>query len=83
MPPLGNAAGYELIRYIAHCDEYTIALLTHPNGSECVGVTWNGTKGRVGFPQSFGNQVWFILPEPIAGLVLVHERAIAQAVGLP
>jgi hypothetical protein len=82
MDPLGSAAGYDVKRYIAHCPEYTIAVLTSGEW-EGVGATWNKRPNDPAFPQQFGNQLWFILPEPIAGLVLVHEQAITRAIGKP
>ncbi|MGH8012021.1 MAG: hypothetical protein ACREQ4_05940 [Candidatus Binataceae bacterium] len=80
---LGNAGPYRLVRYVAHCEDYTVAVVEE-NGVSMVGVTWNPTaEGKIGFPQTFGNQMSFILPEPLAGLVLDHERTMKAAIGEP
>ena len=82
--PLGTAGRYEPLRYVAHCDEYTVAEVKDTtNGWIGVGVTWNPSPELPhGFPTTFGNQMWFILPDPIAALVLDHERTIKAAIGL-
>ncbi len=40
------------------------------DGSPAVGMRWNGDASGVGNPQSRGVPTWFILPDPMAQLVL-------------
>ncbi len=41
------------------------------DGRPAIGVRWNGEVGEgVGSPQSRGLPIWFILPEPLAGVAL-------------
>jgi hypothetical protein len=74
---LGDAGQYKVIRYVAHCDEFTIAIVEDKGKSqwagELVAATWNIGRSGKPFPQSRGRQMWFILPEPIARLVLASE----------
>jgi hypothetical protein len=36
------------------------------DGSDAVGIRWNGGGASMGNPQSRGVPTWFILPDPIA-----------------
>jgi hypothetical protein len=45
------------------------------DGSPAVGIRWNGDDNSVGNPQSRGVPTWFILPDPIAPLVLKHAQS--------
>src|SRR5437879_13631376 len=55
-------------------------------GSERVGVRWNGAEKNpgIGNPQSRGNATWFILPEELERAVLarVDELSISGPGGL-
>lgn len=46
------------------------------DGNPAVGMRWNGGGTSIGNPQSRGVPTWFILPDPIAEVVLkaVRER---------
>ena len=63
---LVSTSAFEVEAYLVETDEYSIARST--NGM--VGVTWNRSETRPhGFPHSYSHQQWFILPEPLAGVV--------------
>ena len=48
-------------------DEYAIARST----DGAIGVTWNRSEERPsGFPHTYSHQQWFMLPEPLARMVL-------------
>ena len=65
---LGSTSQFKIINYLTEHADYAVAL----SSSNEVGVTWNpdSVKRPNGNPQVFGHQQWFILPEPIAQMLL-------------
>jgi hypothetical protein len=65
---LGSTSAFEVRRYLAETLEYAVAESTE-NG--VIGVTWNPSPERPnGFPHTYSHQQWFILPAPLAAMVL-------------
>jgi hypothetical protein len=53
--------------YLCENEEFAVAKSVDGN----IGVTWNVSEDRPnGYPNVFGHQQWFILPAPLADLVL-------------
>jgi hypothetical protein len=68
---LGSTSFFELESYITETSDFSVAL----SSDGMVGATWNRGEGRPnGFPHSYNHQQWFILPEPIAHLVLASMK---------
>jgi hypothetical protein len=65
---LDSTSAFEVQAYLVETSEYAIA--TSIDGG--VGVTWNPGAGgsHQGFPHTYGHQQWFMLPSPLAKLVL-------------
>jgi predicted NUDIX family NTP pyrophosphohydrolase len=65
---LGSTSAFEVRTYFAETAEYAVAQST----SDAIGITWNPdpTERPNGFPHSYNHQQWFILPEPIATMLL-------------
>jgi hypothetical protein len=65
---LDSTAAFEVQTYLAETPEYAVAQSTRGE----VGVTWNPGAGgsKQGFPHTYGHQQWFILPGPLAQMVL-------------
>lgn len=64
---LGSTSAFHVAAYLVETEEYVIA----SNGDGSVGVTWSRNEERPqGFPSSYKNQQWFILPPPLARMVL-------------
>ncbi len=65
---LGSTSAFEVRTYLAEAQEYAVAHST--DGS--IGATWNPdpTERPNGFPHSYSHQQWFILPAPLAKMVL-------------
>jgi len=64
---LGSTSAFEVGSYITETTDYAIALST--GGS--VGITWNRSDERPnGFPHTYSHQQWFILPDPVARMVM-------------
>lgn len=54
---------------------YSIASFTWDN-APVTGIRWDGTPGTKdsGNPQSRGIATWFVLPDPVAAVILKHLR---------
>jgi hypothetical protein len=65
---LESTKAFEVQTYLAELPEYAVAQST--DGS--IGVTWNPdpTERPNGFPHTYSHQQWFILPVPLAQIVL-------------
>lgn len=65
---LGSTSAFEVQTYLEESPEYAVAQST--DGS--IGVTWNPDPEERpnGFPHSYSHQQWFILPTPLANIVL-------------
>lgn len=64
---LGSTSAFEVESYITETPDYAVALST----SGVVGVTWNRSEERPnGFPHTYSHPQWFMLPEPLARMVL-------------
>ena len=46
------------------------------DGSDAVGIRWNGDQSNGGSPQSRGNATWFIVPSEIADAVVEAAAAL-------
>lgn len=72
---LGSTNAFKVDSYLSETPDYAIARST--NGD--IGVTWNRAADRPnGFPHSYSNQQWFILPAPLARLVLAGADLFAS-----
>ena len=70
---LGSTDAFEVKQYLAETPDYAIAV----NFKDEVGVTWNRSDERIyGFPHSYKHQQWFILPNPLAGIVLSNAASL-------
>jgi hypothetical protein len=65
---LGSTSAFEVQTYLAESPEYAVAQST----SGDIGVTWNPdpTERPNGFPHTYSHQQWFILPAPLAQMIL-------------
>ena len=64
---LGSTSAFDVEIYLLETTDYAIARST----SGAVGVTWNRSDARPnGFPHTYSHQQWFILPEPLARMVM-------------
>lgn len=72
---LGSTSAFKVDVYFTETPDYAIARST----SGEIGVTWNRAPDRPnGFPHSYSNQQWFILPQPLANLVLAGVDLFAD-----
>jgi len=72
---LGSTSAFEVRVYITENPEFAVALSV----DGMVGVTWNRSEGRPsGFPHTYSHQQWFILPDPLARMVLAGVDFIAD-----
>lgn len=71
---LDSTATFQVQEYLVETVEYAVARST--GGS--IGVTWNdgGNRPHGGYPKTFGHQQWFILPRPIADMVLAAAHML-------
>lgn len=65
---LGSTRTFKVKAYLVETPEYAIAV----DIDGAVGATWNPdpTERPNGFPHSYSHQQWFILPEPVARMLL-------------
>jgi hypothetical protein len=64
---LGSTSAFEVETYLAETPEYAVAQST----DGVIGVTWNPNKECPnGFPHTHKHQQWFMLPDPLAQMVL-------------
>ena len=64
---LGSTSAFQVKSYITETTDYAIAL----SNVNAVGITWNRSDERPnGFPHTYSHQQWFILPDPVARMVL-------------
>jgi hypothetical protein len=64
---LGSTSAFQVESYLMETEDYVIATSTEG----IVGVTWSRSEERPqGFPSSYKNQQWFMLPPPLARMVL-------------
>ena len=49
-------------------DSFSLAFSEYDGGREghSLGIRWNGSESGLGFPNIFGNAIWFILPDKLA-----------------
>lgn len=55
---------FPVTHLLYECDDYAVAWGTWDSSREAMGIRWNGAAGDLGFPQTYGKPVWFILPAP-------------------
>lgn len=79
---LGSTSAFKIQSYLVETLEYSIAQST--NGA--VGATWNPDPDERpnGFPHTYSHQQWFILPDPVARMLLAgadlfEERSEEEA----
>lgn len=65
---LGSTSAFEVQTYLAEFPEYAVAR----SATGAIGVTWNPDpiERPNGFPHTYSHQQWFILPAPLAQMVL-------------
>jgi hypothetical protein len=65
---LGSTSAFEVQTYLAELPEYAVAR----SATGEIGVTWNRDPiaRPLGFPHTCGHQQWFILPAPLAQMIL-------------
>jgi hypothetical protein len=82
---LGDTRTCQVVRYLAHTEAFTIAIIKGSDGEERIGMTWNpDPKYRPsGFPNSRGKQQWFVVHPKLVGHFLDHERSISELLGKP
>ena len=73
---LGSTSAFNVDQYLIETPDYGVAVTV----DNVVGVTWNRSDERPqGFPSSYKHQQWFILPEPLANLVLAGASLLKES----
>lgn len=82
---LGDTRLFRVIRYLAHNEAFTIAVLQDTTGGEPrIGMTWNPDPSRPsGYPNSRGRQQWFVLHQKLTGHFEDNEGTIRALIGDP
>lgn len=82
---LGDTRHFRVLRYLAHNDQFTVALLQDTMGGEPrIGMTWNPDASRPsGYPNSRGKQQWFVFPHKLTGFFEDNERTLRALIGDP
>jgi hypothetical protein len=60
------------ILYTHPTTHWSLASMTYDDIPDRIGIRWNGDvtdRGDLGYPSARGNGAWFILPDPLDGLV--------------
>jgi hypothetical protein len=70
---LGSTNAFQIQNYISETAAYAVAV----DSDGLVAATWNPSDTSPnGFPHTFSHQQWFILPEPIARMVLAADELV-------
>lgn len=64
--------GFTVDSILFETHDFVVAYGRWQGGDTCLGMRWKGKNGAVGFPNSFGNPVWFLIPDEL-------ESPIAKA----
>jgi len=66
-----NPNNFEVELIIYNDDEFSIAYGTWENGTQSIGMRWNGDgEEDKGYPKVFGNPMWFLVPQDLAKVFL-------------
>lgn len=65
-----NPRNYQVRQVIYNDGEFSIAWGEWEDGTMRVAMRWNGEGDNAGYPKTFGNPVWFQLPEDLSVSVL-------------
>lgn len=77
------------VRHVIYNDsDFSIAWGQWADGNMCIGMRWNGDGGDAGYPKTFGNPVWFVLPQSliipvlrgIVGVEFSNKEAISSVI---
>lgn len=78
-----NPHNFIVEEVIYNQDGFAIALGRGETGKQRLGMRWNGDSGAdKGYPKTFGNPVWFMLPDdmklPILHMLDIYKPLLAQ-----
>lgn len=72
---LGSTTAFKVKHYLVENEDYAVA----ESKAGDIGITWNKSKDRPqGFPSTFKHQQWFILPKPVAKMVLAGAELLLE-----
>jgi len=60
-----KSSKFKVISILFDNDNFSIAYGIWEDDVKTIAMRWNGEDDEVGFPQSFGNPVWFILEKQL------------------
>jgi hypothetical protein len=61
-----NPSNFEVIEVVYNLNGFSIAWGIWEEGNHRLAMRWNGNGDDQGYPKTFGNPVWFILPQELS-----------------
>ena len=61
-----NPRNFEVIEIIYNLNGFSVAWGVWEDGSHRLAMRWNGEGEDRGYPKTFGNPVWFMLPNELS-----------------
>lgn len=61
-----NPHNFHVEEVIYNLNGFSVAWGVWEDGSRCLGMRWNGEGEDKGYPKTFGNPVWFMLPKELS-----------------
>ena len=73
-----NPRNFQVLRVLYDDGEFSVVRGTWEDGTARLAMRWNGAGDDAGYPKTFGNPVWFVLPPPLTGAI---SRALPGETG--
>jgi hypothetical protein len=61
-----NPRNFQVTDIIYNLNGFSIAWGIWEDGCQCLAMRWNGEGNDKGYPKTFGNPVWFVLPKELS-----------------
>ena len=58
-----NPKNFKVNCIIYETDKFSIVHGESEDGFESLAMRWNGEEEEIGYPNAFGNPMWFVIPE--------------------
>lgn len=74
-----NPHNFKVEEIVYNLNGFSVAWGTWEDGSRRLAMRWNGDGEDMGYPKTFGNPVWFMLPTELSLPLLQSLNAFAPA----
>ncbi|MCX6897066.1 MAG: hypothetical protein NT105_00060 [Verrucomicrobia bacterium] len=65
-PKSVNPRNFKVIKIVYNLNNFSVAWGEWEDDSRVLAMRWNGGPNDAGYPKTFGNPVWFLLPRELS-----------------